>query len=137
MQIAGAKPVVPLDLDAGQFPLDDLHRDHAEGHVLIRDNRAGGNIAVVHIQHRDRQPEPLEILRRVSPAPERRRDLGQLFLGKDRAADHMDIMHENTDTRKPLLHFLFRNWWNGRQDRAGRRSGRRLKLFAQGGRRLP
>ena len=69
LKIAGAKPLVPSHLDPNQLTFDDLIRNHAASHRLIREDRSGIDIAVVNIEERQRNSKRLDILRRELSIP--------------------------------------------------------------------
>ena len=48
-QVAAPKPVSSLDVDARQGPFDDLYLNHTIFHVLIRNDGAGGDVAVIDV----------------------------------------------------------------------------------------
>lgn len=91
-QIGGIEPSVALDVDTRQFPFDNLYREDLERYVLVRDDRAGGQIALVDVEEGQRQPEPFEILGRQHPVYKRDRDLGELGIREHGTADNVDVM---------------------------------------------
>ena len=86
------EPAVAFHVDPRQLPFDDLHRDDAGRDVLVRDDRAGGEVAFVDVEQRQGQPEPLEVLGQQRPVLKRGRHLVNLGIREHGVADHVHVM---------------------------------------------
>ena len=49
-QVGRAEPAVAFDVDPRQLSFDDLHCDDARRDVLVGDDRAGGQVALVDVE---------------------------------------------------------------------------------------
>src|SRR4029434_9502450 len=94
-KVAGPEPAIPLDLDVGEGPLDDLVGHDAVGEALIRQDRAGVHVPAVDVEQGQLRAEGLEVLGGQLAVDVGRGDAFDLGGGEDGAADDADVSHEH------------------------------------------
>ena len=94
-----AEPEIPDEFDVLQPALDDLKTNDATCDVLVRQKRAGADVACVDVVLRDRDASGFEVLAGNLPVGKRRGEFLQFAIREHRISAELKSRHLNPDRR--------------------------------------
>ncbi len=100
--IAGTEPFVPGHIDLRESAFDDFQSNHTIFHLLIRNHRAGSDIAVVNVKAGDFIFHFLKLFGGDFPVFKRRQNRRKVFFGKYSITLQFEFSDKNFSERRQL-----------------------------------